>query len=249
MKIKPTLIALIGIATFFGCHKDSPARKIVDGLPVSSAPLTIVPAQAVQQFLLLKNVMLGPVVTNLNRLAIAYPSTGLTGPNGSDYTFQRTEKHFGLATFTIQFQDSGHGAVDPFIAVASTGVVKYVHITMTGNSSEFAISEDLSLTLQTAGVLTGPFGLTGTSSFNGSSYSINFTIPDPGVNATISGLISGPASSVGTGPTQPTSSKLTFGTSSDLSGVLEWDGQTAGIHVDANGSGYLTTSDSRLLFQ
>ncbi len=240
----------LGFLILGACHKDSPSKKIVDGLPVSTTPLAIVPAQAVQQYLLLKNSGLGPTIMNLNRLSQNFPLTGLSGPDGSlNYTYHVSESHFGSATFTIQFRDVGNGAVDPFSNSSSTQVIKFVHMAVAGTSGSFTYSEDLTLTLETVGLLTGPYTMTGTSNFNGSSYSIVFNITTP-IAATISGLLNGPGTSVGTGPnSQPTSSSFIFGLSSDLNGSLTWEGETAGIHIASNGSGYLTTQDSRILFQ
>ncbi len=252
MKIKQFFcMAALALGALIGCHKDSPGKKIIDGLPVTTAPLMIPPAQAVQEYLLLNNAMLSTVITNLNRLSLQLPATGLTGPDASlNYTFQRNEIHYGLATFVIQFQDVNSGALDPFTTGFATSSIKFVQITVNGTSTAFTFSEHLILSLDTVAILTGPYHMSGTSEFDDSSYSIIYTLNPAGVVATITGLLSGQASSVSS-QTSPktTSSSLSFGQVSDVSGVIKWEDQTAGIHVSPDGSGYLTTSDSRILFQ
>ena len=118
-------------------------------------------------------------------------------------------------------------------------------------SSAFTtITENLLLSLDTVGFVAGPYHVTGTSEFDGSSYSILYTLDPAGVVATATGILNGHASSVSlSGSPKTTSSALTFGEVSDVSGILKYEDQTDGIHVSPNGSGYLTTSDSRILFQ
>lgn len=249
MTRKSLLFLCLSVA-LLGCHKDSPARKIIDGLPVLSSPPTVVPAQATQQYLLLKNAMLNPVITNLTRVFNNLPPTGLTSVGGGSYSYTTTERHYGSATFTIQCRDVNNSPVDPFATISATSSVKSVHITESSSNNASTFSEDLTLNLQTVGILIGPYSLNGSSTFNGPSYSIIFTLAPEGVAATISGLINGNATSApNTGSALSSSSSLSFGTKSDISGILAWDGQTAGIHVSSDGSGYLTTDTERILFQ
>jgi hypothetical protein len=249
--MKRFVVLILGFSTLLGCHKDSPSKKIIDGLPAATGSTsTIQPAQATQQYLLLKNVALDRVITNLNRLQVGLPAGGLSGPSGSNYTFQSSEKHYGTATFTIQFQDVNNAAIDPFTAVTATSSVKYVHVTVNSTSNAFAISEDLQVSLDIVGQLTGPYHMTGTSNFDNSSYSITYTLDPTGVDATITGVLRGHASATSaSGAPKQTSSVLTFGTNSDVSGKMTWDDQSAGIHINSDGSGFLTTDDTRTLFQ
>jgi hypothetical protein len=249
--MKRLLLIAIGAWALTGCHKDSPGKKIVDSLPLSTAPLMVQPAQATQQFLLLNNAALNISITSLNRLN-GILSSVMEGPDASMiYTVRRSESHYGTATFTIQFQDVNHAAIDPFTTVLTTTSVQYVHITVAAGSTAFpTVTEDLSLILDTVGFLIGPYHLKGTAQFDNASYSIAYALDPNGVEATINGLLHGHATATSTsGSPKITSSDLSFGIHSDISGKMLIDDQTDGIYVSANGSGYLTTSDSRVLFQ
>lgn len=240
---------LVGLVAISACKRKETPNKIIDGVPVNTTE-TIVPAQAAQEFFLLKRDGLGVIVPVINRLSIPSPTfPELTGPSAQTYSFTLHENHYGTANFTIQFRDSSNNPIDPITTVSSTNTLQSVAITVSGNSTSFSYTENLVLTLVTQGNVTGKKLLTGTSSFNGSSYSIVFTLSSPGSNCTFNGFTDGSVSASGSGgpSLQPTSLNLIFSADHKANGNIAWEGLEGGIHFEDNGSGIIVTNQFRLL--
>lgn len=241
--------SLILIILFFsltiGCHKDTETNKILDTLPVNTS-ISVLPAKAHQESILIQKNMaqiLVPVINRLGETGLTFPN--LSGPDGSlRYSFTVSENHYGTATFLIQFRDNINSVIDPITSLTSTTTLNNVLITFTGASDRFSYTGSWVLTLETSGTVTSTKRLTGTTTFTGSSYTINFSLPSPGITCTFEGLTRGTLSSTGTGgpSSTATSSLISFSTDHTSNGSLAWEGNSGGLHLNPNGTGFITTN-------
>lgn len=226
-----------------GCHKGQESNKILYTLPVNSTA-SVIPAHAAQEFLLLKTVasqVIVPIINRIGQQNQIYPE--LTGPDGSSrYSFNRTENHYGTASFLIQFRDGTNAVIDPIQTQTSTTTLKSVVVTVTGTSSKFAYSESLSITLETAGAADSKKQISGTANFSGSTYNLNFTIVSPGITCSFDGLTAGIFEASGTGgPSNTTTSmQISLSSNKDANGSIAWEDQSGGFHMESNGTGFVT---------
>jgi hypothetical protein len=246
-----TAISLLLIVNS-GCRKDQESQKIIDTLPINST-VVVTPAYAAQEFLLLKRdaaQTIVPVINRLGQTINTFPE--LTGPDGSSrYTFQRVESHYGTANYTIQFRDSNGSVIDPIQTQTSTTTLATVDITASGSNDRYSYSETMTLTLETPGQVDSKKRITGTSSFTGSSYSINFTMPSPGLTWSFDGVSAGIVTASGSGGPSNSALSMTLSLSSShaASGPIAWEGNEGSIHIESNGSGYVTTPQYLVPFQ
>lgn len=240
----------IGLCSFLSCKREREPNKIIDGLPINSTE-TVVPAQMAQQFFLLIRDGLNEIVPVFNRLGRVDPPpdfSELTPVGSNVYEFSVTEKHYGSVTFKINFKDTSGNSIDPIANNTSTMTVRSVHITASGTSSLFTYSQDLVLTLETAGLLSSDKRLTGNSTFTGATDAVTFTFVPPGSNSTFQGLTNGMVLGSGSGPSnQNISITLTFSSNHEADGQIAWLGREAAIHFLDNGVGYVATKESRTI--
>ncbi len=240
-------LSLIASFSFLilGCHKDQEPNKIIYTLPINST-LTVIPAHAAQEFLLIQTAAAQTIVPIINRIgstSTSYPE--LSGPDGSSrYTFTKTESHYGTATFLIQFRDSSNAVIDPIQTQSSTTTLKSVVVTVTGTSNRFSASANLIISLDTAGLAESTKRITGTAAFTGSTYSLNFTILASGITCSFDGLTAGSFEASGSGGPQNTNTAILLSLSSnkDANGSISWEGQSGGLHLESNGTGFVTTN-------
>ncbi|MCB4756687.1 MAG: hypothetical protein LHV69_06600 [Elusimicrobia bacterium] len=247
------VIALFILAGFAAsCKRDYVADKIVGDFPVNN-DTAVVPARATQNFFLLKRDLLNTLVPVISRLVLTTRSfPELTGPdNLSRYTFQRGESHYGSATFTIQFLDATNAVIDPISVQSSTTTLSKVNVSVIGTSNQYSYSESLVLTLAIAGDVGSEKRLTGTSVLtdqSGGGYNVSFTLPSPGAMGIFGGLTDGIASGTGTDVAgRPISISLTFNSHLEANGPLTWDGKEGSIHFAESGTGFVVTTQARIL--
>jgi hypothetical protein len=245
------VLVLCAIAAV-GCRRDREPNKILDGY-ITGTTEVIPPAQAAQQYTLLQRDMLRVVIPVIHKLERTDSSFGeLTGPVGSKYSFNTTEKHYGNAAFTIEFKDDFGATIDPITTRTSTTTLKSVIVTGTAHSPAFdPINETMTLVLASSGVASSTIRMTGNATFTGSSYSLTFTIDSAGNNAIFEGLTDGTVTASGTGGTPPATASLTFGYSTDrtANGQITWEGREGGLHIEPNGSGFVAESTGRILLE
>lgn len=233
------------IFVFAGCHRKDEPNKIIDGSIVTVNGTNEV-AKVTKAMFLLKRDTVGVMVPIINRLT--QPTIGfapLVGPGV--YTFPLTNPSYGTVSVSLTFKDASGATIDPIAAQSSTSSLKSVQLSVTG-SSPYTISESLVLTLDTAGDTTSKKSLAGTSSFSGNGVSVNFTIPSPGAESTFQGLDSGRVTGSGTGSdSNPISVNLQFGDGFNADGAIHWSNQDGQIHMNADGTGYIYTNQTRLL--
>jgi len=243
------LIALVALA---GCERKREPNKILDGYVVGSSEV-IIPAEGARQFFLLKRDLLRVVVPVINKLSLATSDfSELSGPVAMKYSFQVSEKHYGTATFTLEFKDDVNATFDPIAVRGSSTTIKSVVVTGVGASALFpSISENLSLVLESSGVVTSTLRLNGTSVFSGSGYTLNFGFNPGGSKGVFEGITDGSASASGTGGTPPATASINLGFTTDrnANGSITWEGRDGGIHLDENGSGYVSTAAGRIFLQ
>ena len=240
------VVACVAIAA--GCkHKNEP-NKILDGLPANPT-VEVVPAQAAQQWVLLKRDMVNTLVPAVNKFA--NPSLGwgeLGSPDGSlRYTYRTTNSRYGSATFQIQFHDQ-NGTPIP-AAVSSSTTLKSVSITANAQSSMFTFSETLNLDVRTFGSSDSIMLLTGNSTVNGSNYSLTFSLPGSGAKCVFQGLSGGLAFVSGNGNGAPCNMTLNFQPNLDTSGTINWEGQSGTLRININGSGFVATNQERFFLR
>ena len=245
------LLILAGVI-LAGCHRRNEPNKILDGQPVGSFEL-VIPAEAARQFYLLKRDMLRTVVPVINKFATTNPVyPELTPVGGSKYSFTSAEKHYGSATFTLEFRSDTNATIDPVGVQGSSTSVKSVIVTGTAASSLFpTITENLTLVLDSSGVVTSTMRLSGTTSMTGSGYSLTFNFDPAGSKANFDGLTDNQVTASGSGGTPPATAALLlrFTTDRNANGSIAWEGRTGGIHIESDGSGYVSTLEKRILFQ
>jgi hypothetical protein len=243
------LISLLSvILALSSCHKDQEPNKIIDGVPLNTTEI-VIPGQAGQQFYALVrdlSTFLVPILNRLQQTGLSFSE--LSGPDGQmRYTFTTTERHYNSANYSIQFRDSNNTAIDPIQNQNSTTTVKSIDITGTGSSSQFNFTIAATLTIETVGDLNSKKRITGSSSFNGSSYSMTFTIDSPGLTGTESGLTEGTFSSSGTGPnSQPTTLQLICSFEHTADGSISWEDRSGGFHIEPDASAFIVTNQERL---
>jgi len=233
------------------CKRDKEPNKIIDGLPINNT-VTVVPAQMAQQiYLVTRDAMIEfiPVINRLDQGNSAPGFSELTGPDGqSRYTFSKVEKHYGSATFTIQFIDGSGNVIDPISSLTSTTTLATARITTAGTSAQFTYTQNLVVTLQTPGILTSDKRLTGTTTFTGATDTLTMVYPAPGALCGFEGLVDGSSNGSGTGPlAQTITLTLNYSPDRNADGLLQWEGQNGGIHFIDTGSGFLTTATYRIL--
>ncbi len=237
-------------AGFSACKREQEPNKILDPLPIKS-DITSLPAQVGQGWFLMKRDCMKVLVPVMNRTTLTnstFPE--LTGPDAqSRYTFTTSERHYGTATFTIQFKDAGNNTIDPIQMQSSTAIIKSVLITDNGGNSKFTLSENLTLTLDLAGIVDSDKRLTGTSNFSSSNLSLNFAFNGVGAKTTFDGLTDGSASASGTFDGQPTTLNLSFYADHTANGNITWSGISGGLHYTETGTGYIVTNEFRLLLE
>ena len=235
-----------------GCHRRNEPNKILDGSPVGSFEL-IIPAEGARQFYLLKRDALHVVVPVISKLALtnsSYPE--LSGPVASKYSFNTAEKHYGTATFTIEFRSDVNATIDPIAVQGSSSSLKTILITGTAASSMFpTITENLALVLDSSGTVTSTLHLSGSTAMTGSGYSLTFNFDPAGSKANFDGLSDNQVTASGTGGTPPAPAALVlrYTTDRNANGSIAWEGRTGGIHIETDGSGYVSTLEKRILFQ
>lgn len=253
MKARLLIAALvIGLV---GCERRNEPNKLIDGIPVRIGA-TVVPAQAAQQYLFLQRDLLTVLIPVINKIVNAdsqFPE--LTALGGGVYRFQASDDHYGVATFTIAFQDANGAAIDPVDVDtrASSSTFKSVAISITGTSSLFAYSKSEALTLESAGVIDSARQLSGTASFVGvndaAGYTLSFDLPAPGGTAIFEGLTAGRATATGSGgtPAAPAAMTMFFAPDRAIDGTVSWEGNEGTFHLEADGPGYVVTSQNRIL--
>jgi hypothetical protein len=249
---KDLAVALIFLSLFaVGCKHDREPNKIIDGTQIDLT-VTVFPAQAAQQFVLLNQASMETAITVINRLALENPSFGeLTGPDGSSrYSYTRTDARFGTATFFMQFRDINGAVIDPISNRTSTATLAAVGLTGNGTSPLFTYSQAQLITLLTPGVPTSDKKVRGFTRFNGSGITdLDFTIIDGGLNAVPEGLFNGNVSAAGTGPTQPITMNFSYDFNYNVSGNIAWEGNSGLIHVERLGSGFVSTAIARYIIK
>lgn len=235
------------------CKRKEEPIKILDPLPLNSLQ-TCVPGEMGQAWVLLKRDCLKVLVPVINLTTIpnsTFPQ--VTGPDSlSRYTFQTSDGHYGTATFTIRFFQENGTVIDPILTNTSTTTLKSVSVNVIGSSSRFSYTENLVLTLDTAGIISSNKRFTGTSAINdvGNINVLTFTMPSPGIRSAFEGMVEGQATVTGTGPSSQTTS-MTLAVSADhtTNGNITWEGLSGGIHYEENATGYVITNQYQLLLQ
>lgn len=251
------IVKKLGIVVFaglllVGCRHRNEPNKVLDGQPVGAYEL-IIPAEAARQYFLIQRDMLHVLVPVINKFAVTDPTyPELTPAGGSKYSFTTSEKHYGSATFTLEFRSDVNTTIDPVAVQGSSTAVKSVLIAGTAASSLFpTITENLTLVLDSSGVVTSTMRLSGSTAMTGSGYSLTFNLDPAGAKANFDGLTDNQTTASGTGGTPPTTAaiQLRFSTDRSANGSIAWEGRTGGIHIGSDGSGYVSTLEKRILFQ
>ncbi len=240
------LFAALLLASVSACRREKEPNKIVDSLSLDTTQ-AVIPANAAQQMLVLKRDSMNIIIPVIARLGIAGAQfSELTRTGFGQYTFPGAERHYGNATFTLQFKNTAGAPIDPIQNQGSTTTLKSVSVTTQGSSSLFnPYSENLVLTLDIAGDFGSVIRLTGTSSFTGGGYTVTLTFPG-GAVTTFQGLKSGSVTGSGTGPTGlSVALALSIRASQQLEGSINWEGQTGSLHMEDSGKGYVITGQSR----
>lgn len=246
--MKRIFLILVACAALNACEKKKEPNKILDGLPVNTEE--VVPlGQATQEIHVMTQDALNTIVTAMNRLSQTSPSfSDLTNVGFGQYQFTRSGSRYGSATFTITFKDGVGATIDPIANTASTSTFKSVDVTGTGSSSRFSYTIGTwTITLLTEGVPTSDKTLAGPTTFTSAapSYTINYTYTS--AEATFEGVTDGTLSATGTGPSAPITLTVTYASDRVVNGTLTWEGQSGGIHLASNGTGFIVTDTSRLL--
>lgn len=250
--MKKITILLLAVAVLASCERKREPNKILDGFVVGASEV-ILPAEAARQFFLLQNDMLRVTVPVISKLALDNSDfRELSGPVASKYSFSVKEKHYGDATFTLEFRDSNNATFDPIAVRTSSITLQSVIVTGTGASALFpTINESMVIVLETSGTVTSNLRISGTATLSGSGYTLNFGFNPGGSRAIFEGVTDGAATATGTGGTPPATTTINLGFSTDrnVNGSIAWEGRDGGIHLDNNGSGYVTTSAGRIFLQ
>ena len=190
----------------------------------------------------------------INKFAFAdstYPE--LIDAGGGNYTFWAAEQHYGRADFTISFRDGASAPTDPILVNASSATFKSAVISITGSSALFTFTQNATLTLETEGKVDSRKLLLGSAIFTGigaaAGESLTFTVVGPGATAIFQGLSDGRVSATGSGgtPAAPIAIDFSFTTNRNINGTLAWEGQEGTFHIDETGTGYIVTSQERIL--
>lgn len=249
---KRTALLLLCIVALNSCERKREPNKILDG-NVAGTVQVVGPAEAARQYVLLKRDLLRTVLPVLNRMQTSNATFGdLTPVGGGQYSFQGNDPHYGTVTFTLGFQDANGGGIDPISVPGSSSSLKAVTVTGAGASTLFpTITENLTLAFESAGVFTTTLRLTGTSVFNGPTYTLTFTNSTPGSRVIFAALTSGTATATGSGgtPAAPATVNLEFSSDQHANGTITWEGQEGGIHLETNGSGFVVTTEGRILLE
>lgn len=240
-------VVLIGSA----CQKKEEPNKIVNNLP-TDVGITVLPAQAAQQYIVLNNEVFTEGVYILNRLnSYATPTfPELQQVASGQYRYSVSNSKCGTAPVIYTFY-SGASIIDPIAVHSTTNTVSSLTMEIAANSGVsalFTYSESLRLTLAKFGDLTSDKSVTGTSHFVGSHQDITFSIDASGILATTEGLSAGQFSGGGTGTSgQPVSLSLTVDLDHNANGIITWEGQDGQIHFDPKVLGVVMTRTKRLL--
>ncbi len=235
-------------AAFVGCKHDPEKNKVVDSLPIhmnESCP----PAQISQAWFALKRDMLALLVPVVNRLGLTgstYPE--LTSDGNMQYSFRLQNRHYGNATYTIEFKNSTGGTIDPITDPTHTSstTLKSILINGVGTISSTNYKEELTLDLDTLGDTSGNKHLYGTSLFNDGSYSITFTFVSGGAPCTYQGMTDGRVDATGTGPGAPVTLMMMFYPEHTANGSVAWEGNSGNMHFEENATGFVITDQYRL---
>lgn len=246
--MKKTLFAIALVSlSLAACKKDRVANKIIDGVPLHVEE-TVLPAHALQQYMLYKRDSLRVIMIILNKTSISdsiFPE--LTSP---PYQFTVSERHYGSVTVTLQFYDGSGNAIDPIAAPSSTSTLKSVSISAATNGSNglFTFTEAGGVVLSIQGDVTSPVHSTGTITFSGSGYApLTFSLTSPGARTAIEGFREGNLTATGSGPNGSTPSlTLTLGNDHSASGAISWEGQQGSVFVGSNGLGFVVTNQARI---
>ncbi|MCG3205447.1 MAG: hypothetical protein KCHDKBKB_02168 [Elusimicrobia bacterium] len=245
-------LALLG-GGLLSCQKKDEPNKILDPLPLNSTQ-TCVPGQLGQAWFVMKRDCLKVLIPVINLTTIPNSSfPQVSGPDAmSQYTFQTSGDRYGTATYTIRFYNESGVVIDPILTNTSTSTLKSITVQVVGGSSKVTYTEALTLTFETAGLLSSHLRLTGTSSIsdNPVTNTLNFTFSLPGPRVAFEGLIDGEVTATGTGPnSQTTALNLTFYADHTANGSIAWEDLSGGIHYQDNGVGYVVTNLFRLLLE
>ncbi|MBV9079928.1 MAG: membrane lipoprotein lipid attachment site-containing protein [Elusimicrobia bacterium] len=249
--MKKPIFAIAAVLMLAACRHDREPNKIIDPVPVNTS-VTVVPGQALQEFVLINRDCVRILVPVLSKLqTTGQQFTELTQTSFGHYTFHTSERRYGQATFIAEFQDSFGVTCDPIAVVASSQTVKQIVITETGGGSVFGHNANLVLSIDTINTIGSPQHLYGSMTLTGSGYTITFAIQGvAGCNAVFDGLTTGAVSATGTGgtPPAPTTINFSFATDRTANGSISWEGEQGQIHVNTDdGSGFVVTSTSRTL--
>ncbi len=250
--MKRAALLLIAVVSLASCERKREPNKVLDGYVVGTQEV-VIPAEAARQYFLLKRDMLGIVVPVINKFGRTNADfSELTGPVASKYSFTVHETHYGAVTYTLEFKDDTSATFDPVSMRSSSTTLKSVIITGTGGSAVFpTITENLTLVLESSGVVTSTLRLNGNSTLSGSGYALTFGLNPGGSRCVFEGLTDGSASASGTGGTPPATSAINLGFSTDrnANGSISWEGRDGGIHIENSGSGYVSSPGGRIFFQ
>jgi hypothetical protein len=252
MKKLTLLLALAGFA-LAGCKHDREPNKIVDGLPFKVEE-TVMPAYAVQHLILLTKDSLRSAVTVLNKTSILNANySDVTNISSNTYQFSLSNVRYGTAVFTIQFFDEAGAGLDPILNQVSSATIKSMALNVTsGSSSLFTYTATSLLTLDIAGDVSSTLRSTGTYTFTGqgaaTGYSVAFVQPAPGSRTAFEGFKDGAFTATGNGPAGIGTVSMNLAVSSNhgLGGSLTWEGQSGGIQLENNGTGFVITSQARI---
>jgi hypothetical protein len=244
------MAAVVGLGA---CKHDKEPNKILNGSVVDVSQ-TVYPGLTVQEFVVLNQQIVAVIVPIFSRLGttteLRFPE--LTPLGNSTYRFTVTQPSFGSAHADIQFKDPAGNVIDPIATTASTSTLASVTMAVTGASSLYSYTENLSMKLDTAGDTTSTKRMFGTGTFNGTNaaagYSnLVFSFPSSGCESSFEGILAGTVNGAGTGPSAPVTFRLTFGSAHAADGTLSWEGRNGTIHMNPNGVGFIIDGPTRIL--
>lgn len=232
------------------CKNNREPNKIIDGLPFRVEE-TVIPAYAIQELMLLTRDNIRQTITILNKTSVINNTySEVVNVSSNTYQFHVSNSHYGDATITIQFFDATGVALDPIATQTSSATIKSVTIAATGSSQLFTYTETSALTLDIAGDISSTIRSTGTFTFTGVSsaagYSLTILQSSPGSRTALDGFRDGTLTASGTGPSAPITMNLNITSDHSIDGNLTWEGQSGGMHISNNGTGFVVTAQSRV---
>ena len=249
--MKKLVLIFLGVSfltCLSSCKRKKEPNKILDGF-ANDTTQTVIPAQAIQQFLLLKKDTLKVIVPVLNKLtAVNSHYDELSSTTPSVYNFQLSNSHYGTATVGFRFWNESNVIIDPIQTQISSSSVRAIQLWLAGGSALFpSYDESFWLSLGTTGDPTSTKYLMGDSHFSGSNHTLTFSIAAPGSRAAFEGLIDSGFTASGTGiGGQTVTANMFYSADHNTNGTLNWEGRSGNIHMDDRGNGFIITDQTRL---